>query len=393
MADRLVSGLQELQPETEHHRTAESLGTKQRCNRAWLVNGCGPLLFRLHRAMNGGECLGIRQMPIELADMTLDPPVLLAPMAGITDLPFRRMVARFGAGLLVSEMVASGEMITERPSVRAKARTDLGLGDGGIATSVQLAGREAGPMAEAARIVADMGARIIDINMGCPAKQVTGGASGSALMRNLDHALTLVEAVVGAVDLPVTLKCRLGWDSDCLNAADLAQRAEAAGVRMLVVHGRTRQQFYKGQADWAAIAPVRAAVRMPVIANGDINCAEAARRALVLSEAAGVMVGRGAQGAPWRLAEIAHVLYGRPAPVVPCGAALVDFISEHYEAMLGFYGADLGGRIARKHLGWYADEATVDRTLRSKMMVTTGAGEVLALIRAAFEATPEREAA
>lgn len=327
-------------------------------------------------------------MPIELADTILSPPVLLAPMAGITDLPFRRMVARFGAGLLVSEMVASSEMVTERPSVRARARTDLGLGDAGIATSVQLAGREAGPMAEAARIVADMGARIIDINMGCPAKQVTGGASGSALMRNLDHALTLIDAVVGAVDLPVTLKCRLGWDSDCLNAAELARRAEAAGVRMLVVHGRTRQQFYKGQSDWAAIAQVQAAVRIPVIANGDVVSADGARRALALSGAAGVMVGRGAQGAPWRLAEIAHELYGKPAPAVPRGAALVAFVSEHYEAMLSFYGRELGGRIARKHLGWYADVAGSDRAVRARMMVTTEAEAVLSLIRAAFESPP-----
>ena len=332
-------------------------------------------------------------MPIELAELRLDPPVLLAPMAGITDLPFRRMVARFGAGLLVSEMVASGEIVTERPSVRAKARTDLGLGDGGIATSVQLAGREARPMAEAARIVADMGARVIDINMGCPAKQVTGGASGSALMRNLDHALTLIEAVVGAVDLPVTLKCRLGWDADCLNAADLARRAEAAGVRMLVVHGRTRQQFYKGQADWAAIAPVRAAVRMPVIANGDVTSPVTARAALAASGAAGVMVGRGAQGAPWRLAEIAHALNGAPAPDVPDGSALSDFVSEHYEATLSFYGAALGLRIARKHLGWYGDEAGIDRDLRARMMVATEPAEVLALICAAFADTPARRAA
>ncbi|MFO1173862.1 MAG: tRNA dihydrouridine synthase DusB [Paracoccaceae bacterium] len=332
-------------------------------------------------------------MPIELAELRVDPPVLLAPMAGITDLPFRRMVARFGAGLLVSEMVASGEMVTERPSVRAKARTDLGLGDGGVPTSVQLAGREAAPMAEAARIVADMGARVIDINMGCPAKQVTGGASGSALMRNLDHALGLIEAVVGAVDLPVTLKCRLGWDADCLNAPDLARRAEAAGVRMLTVHGRTRQQFYKGQADWAAIAPVKAAVRIPVIANGDISSAGSARQALVASGADGVMVGRGAQGAPWRVAEIAHALHGTPAPQVPRGPALAAFVAEHYEAMLGFYGRDLGLRIARKHLGWYAAEAGADPGLRARMMVATEVAQVLALVGETFSALPAREAA
>ena len=329
-------------------------------------------------------------MPIQLADITLSPPVFLAPMAGITDLPFRRMVGRFGAGLLVSEMVASGEMLTARPSVRAKARTDLGIGDLACPTSVQLAGREAAPMAEAARMVADMGARIIDINMGCPAKQVTGGASGSALMRNLDHALRLIEAVVGATDLPVTLKCRLGWDSDCLNAAELARRAEAAGIRMLTVHGRTRQQFYKGQADWAAIADVSRAVAMPVIANGDILGAESARQALAQSDTAGVMIGRGAQGAPWRLAEVAHDLYGHPAPDVPKGRDLADFVTEHYQAILSFYGTDLGVRIARKHLGWYAAEAGADPALRAAMMVAPDPARTLTLIDHAFADAPDR---
>jgi len=325
-------------------------------------------------------------LSIQVANLTLDPPVMLAPMAGITDLPFRRLVARFGAGLVVSEMVASGEMVTARPSVRAKARIDLGLDAAGL-TSVQLAGREPGPMAEAARLVADLGAGIIDINMGCPAKKVTGGASGSALMRVPDHALRLIEAVVGAVSVPVTLKMRLGWDSDCLNAADLAQRAEAAGVRMVVVHGRTRMQFYKGRADWAAIAPVRGAVRIPVVANGDVTGTQSARQALAQSGAAGVMVGRGAQGAPWRLAEIAHALHGSPAPEVPYGAARADLVAEHYEAILGFYGRDLGLRIARKHLGWYADVAGAAPALRPAMMVAPDPAAVLALIRSGFAAT------
>ena len=193
-------------------------------------------------------------MTLTLGETRIAPAVLLAPMAGITDLPFRRMVARFGAGLVVSEMVASGEMLTAKPSVRAKARSELGLD---LPSSVQLAGRAPEPMAEAAKIVADMGAKIIDINMGCPAKKVTGGASGAALMRDPDHALSLIEAVVGAVDVPVTLKMRLGWDDESRNAAEIARRAEAAGVQMIVIHGRTRMQFYKGQADWAAIAPVR----------------------------------------------------------------------------------------------------------------------------------------
>jgi len=325
-------------------------------------------------------------LSIQVANLTLDPPVLLAPMAGITDLPFRRLVARFGAGLVVSEMVASGEMVTARPSVRAKARIDLGLDAAGL-TSVQLAGREPGPMAEAARMVADLGAQVIDINMGCPAKKVTGGASGSALMRVPDHALRLIEAVVGAVAVPVTLKMRLGWDSDCLNAADLASRAEAAGVRMVVVHGRTRMDLYKGRADWAAIAAVRAAVSIPVVANGDVTGTESARQALAQSGAAGVMVGRGAQGAPWRLAEISHALHGTKAPEVPYGAARAALVAEHYEAILGFYGRDLGLRIARKHLGWYADVAGTAPGLRAALMVAPDPAAVLALIRSGFAAT------
>lgn len=330
-------------------------------------------------------------MALTLGEITLDPPVFLAPLAGITDLPFRRLVARFGAGLVVSEMVASGELLTDKPSVRAKARTDLGLGDD-TATSVQLAGREARAMAEAAKVVADMGARIIDINMGCPAKKVTGGLSGSALMQNLDHALTLVEAVVGAVDVPVTLKCRLGWDVDCLNAPDLARRAEAAGVRMITVHGRTRQQFYKGSADWAAIRAVRDAVTVPVIANGDIVDTASARAAMAASGAAGVMIGRGAQGAPWRLAEVAADLFGTPAPDIPERDTLYDIISRHYEEMLSFYGADLGVRIARKHLGWYMDSAGADPALRARAMIATDPAAVLGLIDRAFSEATRRAA-
>ncbi|MBW0157166.1 tRNA dihydrouridine synthase DusB [Sedimentimonas flavescens] len=318
-------------------------------------------------------------MSIAIDQCRLDPPVLLAPMAGITDLPFRRMVARFGAGLVVSEMVASGEMLTAKPSVRAKARSELGLD---LPCSVQLAGREAEPMAEAARIVADMGARIIDINMGCPAKKVTGGASGAALMRDPDHALRLIDAVAGAVEVPVTLKMRLGWDDETRNAADIARRAENAGVRMIVIHGRTRMQFYRGEADWRAISEVVEAVKVPVIANGDIVDTASARMALAQSGAAGVMVGRGAQGAPWRLAQIAHDIHGTAAPTIPMGSDLVDLISEHYEAILAFYGRDIGLRLARKHLGWYADQA--EAPLRAEMMVSQSPEATLALIRLAF---------
>jgi tRNA-dihydrouridine synthase B len=319
---------------------------------------------------------------LAISTLRIAAPVLLAPMAGITDLPFRRIAARFGAGLVVSEMVASGEMVMARPSVRAKARTDLGIGDG--PTSVQLAGREAAPMAEAARIVTGMGATVIDINMGCPAKQVTGGSSGSALMRDPDHALRLIEAVVGATHLPVTLKCRLGWDSDCLNAHDLALRAQNAGIQMITVHGRTRQQFYKGAADWDAIGRVVRNVTIPVIANGDIADLASARRALAASGAAGVMIGRGAQGAPWRLGQIAHALYGAQAPVVPTGSALADLVTEHYQSMLSFYGRDLGIRVARKHIGWYCDAAGVDQGQRRTMMTLTDPDAVMAAFRGAL---------
>ncbi|MCB1339618.1 MAG: tRNA dihydrouridine synthase DusB [Pseudooceanicola sp.] len=316
-------------------------------------------------------------MIVHLGSRELAPPVFLAPMAGITDRPFRDLVSRFGAGLVVSEMVASREMVQARRGTRE--RTELGIGADN--TAVQLAGCEAVWMAEAARKVADSGAAIIDINMGCPAKKVTNSYSGSALMRTPDHALRLIEAVVAAVDVPVTLKMRLGWDHEALNAPAIAARAEAAGIRMITVHGRTRCQFYTGRADWHAIRAVVEAVSVPVIANGDITGTAQARQALAASGAAGVMVGRGAQGRPWQLVRIAADLFGAPSPDIPEGDRFVALIAEHYEAMLAFYGIDLGLRVARKHLGWYLD--TIDRQtpLRRAILTSRNPKEVLSLLR------------
>ena len=321
--------------------------------------------------------------------IALSPPVILAPMAGITDLPWRRVVAGFGAGLVVSEMVASSEVMRDHPEMRARATLDVaGLGQ---PSAVQLVGREPYWMAEAARFVAGQGARIIDINLGCPTKRVTTGACGSALLRDLDLALKIIEAVVGAVDVPVTLKTRLGWDDASLNAADLALRAEQAGIAMITLHGRTRCQLYKGRANWAAIAAVKQAVTIPVIANGDIVDAATAREALRQSRADGVMIGRGAQGAPWVLAQIAHDLHGTAAPVVPQGADLAALVGGHYEAMLSFYGVDLGARCARKHLGWYLEAAGLGQH-RETLLVTQSPRQVLHMIDRIFT-SGERQAA
>ena len=306
-------------------------------------------------------------MTLAIGEISLSSPVLLAPMAGITDLPFRQLVSCFGAGLVVSEMVASQEMVQAKPGVRERA--ELGLGE--AATSVQLAGRDAYWMAEAARQVEARGARIIDINMGCPAKKVTGGLSGSALMKTPDHALGLIDAVVAAVEVPVTLKMRLGWDDDCLNAPEIAQRAEKAGVKMITVHGRTRCQFYKGRADWSAIRAVKQAVNIPVIANGDIVTLDDARAALRQSGADGVMIGRGIQGAPWRLAEIAHGLGYGTMPRIPSGQEFVEMVRRHYESALAFYGEALGARVVRKHLGWYMDRADTPASLRKRVLTGT----------------------
>lgn len=314
--------------------------------------------------------------------------MVLAPLAGITDLPFRQLVASFGAGLVVSEMVASQEMVQRKPGVREKAE----LGFDQTNTSVQIAGREAHWMQEAARIVEANGAAVIDINMGCPAKKVTNGYSGSALLRDLDHAVSLIEAVVAAVDIPVTLKTRLGWDDNLHNAPELARRAQNAGVKMVTIHGRTRCQFYNGSADWDAISNVANAVTIPVLANGDIVDAQTAKTALDKSSAQGVMIGRGAQGKPWLLAQVSAALYGTQAPDVPKASDFVNMVIDHYEAMMSFYGADLGNRTARKHLGWYMDWVNTPTALRKAVLTEKDSTKVVKLLPSALDFAPQEAA-
>jgi nifR3 family TIM-barrel protein len=328
--------------------------------------------------------------PLDLGSARLRNRVFLAPMSGITDEPFRRRAHAHGAGLVVSEMVASGEL------ARGRAGHNLRIRHSGLPVHmVQLAGREAAHMAEGARIAAGEGADIVDINMGCPAKKVTGGYAGSALMRDLDHALTLIEAVIGAVKVPVTLKMRLGWDDDTLNAPLLARRAEQAGVKMVTVHGRTRCQFYQGKADWRAISRIKEAVAIPVVANGDVATPEEAAAILDQSRADAVMIGRAHYGAPWISGEIAAAASGLQAvPGIPQGAAaLADYVVAHYEDMLTLYGVESGVRQSRKHLGWYLDrhapEIAADR--RKAILTCLEPSTVIALLREAFSqpSTPD----
>ncbi|MEM5585107.1 tRNA dihydrouridine synthase DusB [Roseibium sp. AS2] len=318
---------------------------------------------------------------------------VLAPMSGVSDLPFRRLAARFGAGMVVSEMVASDSFM------RGDAETQMRAESQGRGLHVvQLAGREARWMGQAARVIADLGADVIDINMGCPAKKVTSGYSGSALMRDLDHALTLIEATVSAVDIPVTLKMRLGWDEHSINAPELARRAEASGIQLITVHGRTRCQFYKGSADWSAIAAVREAVAIPLIANGDCRGYDDARNMLALSGADGVMIGRGAYGRPWLPGHVGHFLETGERLPPPGGQELCELVIEHYEALLGHYGEHAGVRIARKHLGWYFDAAglhggKLPDGVRKTLMTSSRPSEVIRLTSELFSTTNERTAA
>jgi tRNA-dihydrouridine synthase B len=289
---------------------------------------------------------------LAVGPVTLPNRVFLAPMSGITDAPFRRLVARLGAGVVISEMIASDALVEGRH--HEQRRLD---GEGLRLNIVQLAGCEARWMAEGARIAEAAGADIIDINMGCPAKHVTGKQSGSALMRDLDDALRLIDATVGAAAVPVTLKMRLGWDDASRNAPELARRAEAAGVQLITVHGRTRCQFYNGAADWAAIHAVKQAVSIPVVVNGDVTSFAAAVDALSKSGADAVMVGRGAQGRPWFPGQLAHYLGTGATNADPSLDQQFALIAALYDEMLTHHGARIGVRHARKHLGWALDAA------------------------------------
>ncbi|MBU6498988.1 MAG: tRNA dihydrouridine synthase DusB [Rhodospirillales bacterium] len=319
--------------------------------------------------------------PIDLGrGVVIDTPVILAPMSGVTDLPFRRLARALGTGLVVSEMIASWAMVRENRATLRMAEMD------GRPTSLQLAGCDPAAMAEAARIAADRGADIIDINFGCPVKKVAvGQMAGSALMRDERAAAAILEATVRAVDVPVTLKMRMGWDHASLNAPSLARIAESCGIRMVTVHGRTRQQFYTGTADWDFIAEVKQAVGLPVIANGDILTVDDAASALRRSGADGVMVGRGCYGRPWLPAQIAHFLRTGHRQPDPTLAQQKQILLTHYHSMLSHFGTEPGLRLARKHVAWYSRGLPGSAEFRAAMNRLDSVPAVLALIDALYD--------
>lgn len=304
-------------------------------------------------------------MSFNIGSIQITDPVFLAPMSGVTDLPYRRMVKRFGAGLVFSEMIASRPMLEQFKRAPQKTTSENYAEE--FPMAVQLAGCEPEIMAEAARLNVDRGAAIIDINFGCPVKKIVTNFAGSALMRDEVLAGKIMEETVRAVDVPVTVKMRLGWDEHSINAANLARIAENCGIKMITVHGRTRNQLYTGNADWAAIRAVKDAVSIPVIVNGDIICADNARNAIELSGADGVMVGRGTYGKPWVVRQIMDYFRGVPMTPTPSITEIEMIIREHYEMLLAHYGEHQGVAIARKHIGWYCKDMPGSETLRSEI--------------------------
>ena len=327
--------------------------------------------------------------PIHVGPLTIDAPVILAPMTGVTDLPFRKVVKRFGAGLTVSEMIASQAMIRETRQSLQKAAWDPSEEP----VSLQLAGCGPVEMAEAAKLNEQRGAAIIDINMGCPVKKVVNGDAGSALMRDIPLAAAIIDATVKAVRLPVTLKMRMGWCHDSLNAPELAKVAEDLGVRMITVHGRTRNQMYKGSADWSFVRRVKQATSLPVIVNGDICTREDARTALEQSGADGVMIGRGAYGRPWLLGQVMADLGGGGEKPDPSLDEQLALILEQYEAMQSLYGTQTGVNLARKHIGWYTKGLTGSAEFRNRVNTQDDPRTVVAMLREFYAPWLEKAAA